>query len=264
MWDVVIAQSMHGNNAPNTHIDGSKPIDGIFATQAVECIQPGYTAFGDVVQGKHPEDHRCIWMDVQLQTVFTHQMPPVQKAAFRQVKCNDPRIWRKFNQNYKRFAINCSLGAKIFQTELDLLWEQADIVADLRYQAIVYTDKKCRRVFMGGVSFSNKYKTLSNKVGFGNHLVAKKHGMNVGYKLVARFLIKLKDPIPLHEYMALTKEEVEARHEAIHIQYRKFKTEKSTTARSTWLEDLAESRAKQEQERMDKQANARQRKAQPY
>jgi hypothetical protein len=144
-------------------------------------------------------------------------MPPIQKAAFRRVKCNDPRIWRKFNQNYKRFAINCGLGAKIFQTESDSLYpptiqalEQADIVADLRYQAIAYADKKCRRVFMGRVPFSNKYKTLSNKVAFWNHLVAKKHGRNVGSKLLARFLIKLKDPLPLREYMALTKEEVES------------------------------------------------------
>jgi hypothetical protein len=55
MRDEVIA--MHGNDAPNTHIDGSKPIDHIFATRAVECIQARYTAFSDGVQGKRP-DHR--------------------------------------------------------------------------------------------------------------------------------------------------------------------------------------------------------------
>ena len=198
--------STHGIDAPNTHIDGSKPIDGIFATRAVECVQAGDTAFGNGVQGKRP-DHRCIWMDVCLQMVFGHRMPPVQKAAFRRVKCNDPRIWKKFNQEYKSFASSCALGTKIFQTKADSLYpptvhalEQADIIADLRYKAIAYADKKCRWVFMGGVPFSEEYKTLELRVGFWNHMVAKKQGRKVGSKLLARFLIKLKDPIPLQDY----------------------------------------------------------------
>jgi hypothetical protein len=265
MRDVVM--STHGSEAPNTHIDGSKPIDGIFATRAVKCVQSGYTAFGDGVQGKRP-DHRCIWMDVRLQTVFGHSMPPVQKAAFRRVKCNDPRIWKKFNQHYKSFASNCGLGTKIFQTEADSSYpptaqalEQAVTVADLRYKAIAYADKKCRRVFMGGVPFSDEYKRLELRVGFWNHLVAKKQGRKIGSKLLARFLVKLKDPIPLQEYSALTLDEVKTKAKAIHIEYRKFKKEKSTTSRSTWLEQLADARAAQEQERMDKQSKTRQRKA---
>jgi hypothetical protein len=83
MRDVVI--SMHGNNAPHTHIDRSKPIDGIFVIRSVGCVQAGYSSFGNGIQGKWP-DHQCIWMDVRLQTVFGHCMPPVQKAAFRRVK----------------------------------------------------------------------------------------------------------------------------------------------------------------------------------
>ena len=207
-------------------------------------------------------------MDVRLQMVFGHRMPPVQKAAFRRVKCNDPRIWKKFNQHYKSFASNCGLGTKIFQTEADSSYpptvqalEQADIVADLRYKAIAYADNKCRRVFMGGVPFSDEYKHLELRVGFWNHLAAKKHGRKVGSKLLARFLVKLKDPTPLQVYSALTPDEVDAKSKAIHIEYRKFKKEKSTTSRSTWLEKLADARAKQEQERMDKQSKARQRKA---
>jgi phage/plasmid primase-like uncharacterized protein len=63
--------------------------------------------------------------------------------------------------------------------------------------------------------------------------------------------------------MALTTDEVHTRHKTIHIQYRKFKKDNSTTSQSTWLQDLAEARAKQEQARMKRQSNARQqRKAQ--
>jgi hypothetical protein len=93
MRDVVT--SMHGNDAPHTHINRSKPIDGKFATRSVGCVQAGYSSFGDGVQGKRP-DHKCIWMDVQLQTIFSHRMPLVQKAAFRRVKCNNPRFVKTF------------------------------------------------------------------------------------------------------------------------------------------------------------------------
>jgi hypothetical protein len=168
MRDVVL--SMHGTNAPNTHIGGSKPIDGIFATQAIECVQAGYTAFSDGVQGKRP-DHRCIWMDVRLQNIFRHRMPPIQKSAFRRVKCNDPRIWKKFNKHFKSFALQCGLADKIFKNEAESSYpptihmlEQANIVADLRYQAIAYADKNCQRVFMGRVPYSGEYKNLTNKV----------------------------------------------------------------------------------------------------
>jgi hypothetical protein len=208
-------------------------------------------------------------MDVRLHTVFGHRMPPVQKAAFHRVKFNGPRIWKEFNQHYKSFASSRALRTKIFQTEADSLYpptvhalEQADVIADVRYKAVSYADKKCRRVFMGGMIFSEEYKTLERRAGSWNHLAAKKQGRKVGSKLLlARFLIKLKDPIPLQDYSALTQVVVEGKAKAIHIEYRKFKKEKSTTSQSTWLEQLADARAMQEQARMDKRYKARQRKA---
>jgi hypothetical protein len=143
-------------------------------------------------------------MDVRLQMVFRHRMALVQKAAFRRGKCNDPRIWKKFNQHYKPFASTCGLGTKIFQTKTDSLYpptaealEQDDIVAKLRYKAIAYADKKCRRIFMEGVPFSNEYKNLELNVGFWNHMVTMKQGQKPGSKLLTIFLIRLRDPSPL-------------------------------------------------------------------
>ena len=42
----------HGTNAPATYIEGSLPIDDIFATAAVNIVQGGYTSFADDVQGQ--------------------------------------------------------------------------------------------------------------------------------------------------------------------------------------------------------------------
>jgi hypothetical protein len=221
MRDVVI--SMQGNDAPHNHIDGSKPMDGIFATRSVGCVQAGYSSFVDGVQGKRP-DHRCIWIDVRLQTVFGHCMPPVQKAAFRQVKCNDPRVVKKFNQHYKNFVYHHNLGTEIFQTEADSsnpptmqALEQANTIAELRYQGIEYADKKCGRAFTGDVPFSHQNKRLSLQAGFWNHMAAKKAGRRVGSRLLSCFLIKLNDTTPLREYMALTTAEVDANAKEKHI-----------------------------------------------
>ena len=45
MKDIIMAR--HGDQAPATYIDGSLPIDGIFATAVVNIVQGGYTSFAE-------------------------------------------------------------------------------------------------------------------------------------------------------------------------------------------------------------------------
>jgi hypothetical protein len=61
--------------------------------------------------------------------------------------------------------------------------------------------------------------------------------------------------------MALTKAEVDTKAKAQHILYQKFKKEQATKSRATWLEQLAESQSKHEQERMNNLTKPRQRQA---
>ena len=72
MQEVILDR--HGTNAPATYIEGSLPIDGIFATAAVNIVQGGYTSFADGVQGQRT-DHRCLWVDIALTEVFGHITP---------------------------------------------------------------------------------------------------------------------------------------------------------------------------------------------
>ena len=50
MQEVILDR--HGTNAPATYIEGSLPIDGIFATAAVNIVKGGYTSFAEGVQGQ--------------------------------------------------------------------------------------------------------------------------------------------------------------------------------------------------------------------
>ena len=77
----------HGQDAPNTYNRGRLPIDGIFATPAIDIIKGGYHGFGDTI----PSDHRCLWFDVSYTTAFGHDLPKTVHAKARRLKMEDPR-----------------------------------------------------------------------------------------------------------------------------------------------------------------------------
>jgi hypothetical protein len=99
-----IIHERHGNKAPPTYKDGKVPIDGIFASRSVHCVLGGYASFDEGVQGKRA-DHRCLWIDVRLESVFGHKMPPLIRYAQRRVKTNDPRITSRFNKLYCSYLL---------------------------------------------------------------------------------------------------------------------------------------------------------------
>jgi hypothetical protein len=58
MDDLILKQ--HGRNAPNTFINGSTLIDGIFGTEGINAIYSGYTSF---TWGMY-SDHCLLWVDL--------------------------------------------------------------------------------------------------------------------------------------------------------------------------------------------------------
>jgi hypothetical protein len=69
MQDIILERHGGAANAPQTYKFGKVPIDGIFATHSVQCIQDG-------VQSRH-SDHRCLWFDLEISSVFSHTVPPI-------------------------------------------------------------------------------------------------------------------------------------------------------------------------------------------
>ena len=107
MKDIIMAR--HGDKAPSTCIDGSLPIDGIFATAAINIVQGGYTSFADRVQGQRT-DHHCLWVDISIQEVFGHKTPALIQFGGHRVKSSHPNIVNKFNTQYKKIRNQQSLG----------------------------------------------------------------------------------------------------------------------------------------------------------
>ena len=103
----------HGLDAPGTYIDGTLPIDEIFTSCLMNAVHAGYTSFEDGVQGQRT-DHRCLWMDLDINKVFGSTTPPLSRFQGRRVKSNHPHIVEKFNAKYKEYIIKNSLSQKIF------------------------------------------------------------------------------------------------------------------------------------------------------
>jgi endonuclease/exonuclease/phosphatase family metal-dependent hydrolase len=81
MTELIISQ--HGLNTPNTYIDGSIPIDGIFGTQGIESVFSGYSSFS---WGMH-SDHQLLWIDLDMNQVLGTIDIPLWKPNTRRLQC---------------------------------------------------------------------------------------------------------------------------------------------------------------------------------
>ena len=96
----------HGKeNAPNTYLGGSTPIDGIFVSDTLHITKCGYCPFSEGVVGPRA-DHSCLWLEVEHDNVFGKHKENLVKFNGRKVKSDDPRIAHKFINEYKKYALN--------------------------------------------------------------------------------------------------------------------------------------------------------------
>lgn len=78
--------SLHGKNAPNTFRGGSAPIDGIFVSPTINISRAGYTEFTWGLS----TDYRCLWIELDMQSIFGTTHPVVGKMTPRRLKNYDP------------------------------------------------------------------------------------------------------------------------------------------------------------------------------
>ena len=242
----------HGSqHAPGTHIDGTKPIDGIFTTRSISVQSCGYCSFDEGVIGKRT-DHRCLWVDLRIPNVFGEKMPPLMKFSGRRVKTSDPRIVQRFNHHYKKFAIKHNLSQRIFNLENKVTCPitethrlEAEAIASLREQGIQYADKRCRRLFQGLIPFSPEVNDLMLRARFWKLALDKKLGRKISSRLLVRTMRKAKISTPLIELMARSKDSIESELKKSCRQYKLAKKSAYNTRRK-WLHDLAEARSQQE------------------
>ncbi len=83
---------MHPDLIINTFAGGSTQIDGIFATRNITANNGGYTELPWGLKS----DHRMLWVDLDLNQLFGDQNIPMWKPNIRRLKCNDPRVVKRY------------------------------------------------------------------------------------------------------------------------------------------------------------------------
>jgi hypothetical protein len=266
MREVILEK--HGNDvAPRTHIRGQNPIDGIFVTESIDIIAGCYASFDQGVQAKHA-DHHCLWIDLRLSDVFGHKMPGPAKFQARRVNGKDPRTRHAFNSLYKEFAVRTGLATHIFQLEKNAVYplplalqEEAEAVATLRYEGILYADKRSRKLHFGGAAFTPEFKALEATLKTYNLLIAKRENLPadpsapISKCLVNSALIRCQHQASHMEWSlsslyALDLPSLRSRSTKAYKAYRRYWTNSEAT-RDTWLEDLAKARAAHERRKQD-------------
>ena len=242
----------HGDNAPNTHTKGTKPIDTILISPQIEIASSGYCDFDEGVQGTRV-DHRCIWIDINFQSIFGTLPANLTKFEGRRVKSNDPRIVKTFNERMREHIIRNKLDRDInyiFQhvqypcsKQMAQLMEKA---ATKRYEAITYADKRARKLRLGNVPFSEKYKIAVNKVILWRLIVDRKKGRKIRSHTLKKIIKKTKIQQRLSELQALTLEESLRKMKESIQQYRRIKLT-AQSERQQWMNELASTRVREMQ-----------------
>ena len=233
-----------GKYVPPTHKTGSKPIDGIFITPGITVLNAGFLAHSDGV-AVTGADHRCVWMDIDLDAILGKAMPAPHRFPARRVKCNDPRIVNRFNKAYEEFLAYHGLHEKVFDLELEAeyplsrpqqqLYEQLD---RMRAQGILAADRKCRKLCMGGVPWSPQLKRHMALVRFWGEYFKKRKGVRVKSRYLQRLAKKADVKEHLSDLNGIPLAEIKARAREVFNQYKEFR-KKAASARKDWLDQVA-------------------------
>jgi hypothetical protein len=164
-----VVSDQHGDKPPNTMIQGSQPIDGIFATEGVTPSNSGYLPFDWGIAS----DHRAIWIDIPLAQLLGTSNAPLWKPQARRLKCEDPTLIREFTKlrlEYLHKASGLTKWKDIksrnnLQKEADwpLLIKELD---QIRTESIQFADKHCRKLNMGEVPWSPEIQKTMNNISY--------------------------------------------------------------------------------------------------
>ena len=218
----------HG--AHHSYLRGSEPIDGIFVSSILLECQCGYTNPGF--------DHYGLWIDIPREILYgadNHWVPP----RARRLRCNDPRIVRKYLQNLKRLidweqmenellvCMNQSTPVK----RVTRIWNSCD---DKLTKARLEAERKCRKIRSGKVQWSPEFSRLALEKKFWVLLYKKGSKGNVDRKFLIRIAKSLNKDLNQQYQLEAIQSEIQAVNRRIKAYKRKHEHH-----RDSWLESLA-------------------------
>ena len=237
LQETIIAQ--HGNEAPATYIRGNTPIDGLYVSRSLRGLKCGYLPFHDQF------DHRLLWIDIPLTIAFGHNISEVVKVSARRLKCEDPRIVKKYQENLKRYLLQYNMleEARWLQRRACFPCNEQhefeyNLLDSIRFEAMMEADRRCRKLSMGAIPYTPAYSAVRTKIELWTLVIKKLKGGNVDSRFLQRKAKKAKIVDPLSRSIQDARDR---RGDAYREEKRLAK--KAGNDRKTWMESLVEARA---------------------
>ncbi len=231
----------HGLDGPETYQRGSKPIDEFFVSTGIEITAAGYLAHGEGIG-----DHRPIWIEATKLSTLGAKLPEVPKFKARRLKCQDPRVIKKYNKLldeqlqandvYNRLDIlfrNTTEGKELGEAQM----EEYEKLDNIREEAMIYAEKNCRHLYMGGIQWCPLLTRHRNRIDYLRRCISRKKGTKINARTLIRKAIKARIDASTFTMEELLK--------ALDKEYEEYKNTKKNhiELRKSFLESLAEAKA---------------------
>ena len=168
-------------NAPATFMFGNTVIDGLWATPGVQVSKCGFFAPGDGAPG----DHSLLWMDVAYESVLGKSPTLPQTFRARRLRLFDSKATNKYLDIYqqllaadqvisrqKRLCRSIRYGVPLSPAQA----HEADAIDALKTRAMLTAEKRCRKLRMGGVSFSMATEGPRRRINFWTLAIKRREG----------------------------------------------------------------------------------------
>jgi len=146
----------------------SVPVDGIWASPSLECCAAGYNGFGELLMGK--TNHRMIWADFSYSSLFGFKPPDPTYKAPQRLTLQDPRVVKRYNTVLRKEHERLRLPTRAFELQAAIPRglqqhhkDEYEKIAKLDADARKHAEKKCRKLWMGAVPFSDSIKKQEEK-----------------------------------------------------------------------------------------------------
>ena len=231
---------------PTYQRNNSFPIDSVFVSRRLRHItKGGWLRFGEGIG-----DHRAIFIDIPSHILLGEDKFIIPPPQVRRLKCEDPRIVQKFNDllesQYKQHHVlqrieqlNRTFHTPLLPHEINEL-EKLDNISTF---AVKYSDKRCRKLHMGQVPFSDTTKRAGSVINLWKLVIRKKLRCNVSSKLIKN----LASQLGIKKPMDVPFDECKQRRNEAYKEYNKIKKD-AKSHRRKMQDKLADAYVTQGQE----------------
>ena len=223
-----------------TYHRGAHSIDGIFHSRTLRPVKSGMAPFGFF-----PSDHRLLWTDFTYDNAFGFHMPTLVFPQARRLKCNDPRVVRKFQAHYKKLLLRYDIPNQLYLLQQNLQHpispHQIAQYESIRHQCLQFlrsADKLCRKLKMGNLYWSPMLQYERDVILMWEGVVKRRNGGRFSRSKIKRLAKKCSIQAPLSASLEEAQVNLNKAYDAYHVGKRLHKER-----RATFLENLAHARA---------------------